>query len=267
MTEPRQWGCNGEAYWATGSTAAEVKPGVYQFAHQPNGIALTPIDLVTDDLMELPDPTCAEVLAGIEKFWQMEERYRKHKLLYKRSIGLWGPPGSGKTATISLLAQRFVACGGLAILFNGIAPDGLPVVRSIEPKRRVLCIMEELDDLLVSYEDEILSLLDGETQIDNIVYLATTNYFDKLPATIVNRPSRFDEWIEVPMPSPACRTAYLSKIARELPEDRIACWVRDTEGFSIAHLKELAVAVLCLDSPYDSVLKRLKDMIGAKTEE
>ena len=37
-------------------------------------------------------------------------------------------------------------------------------------------------------------------------------------------------------------------------------WVRDSEGFSVAHLRELTAAVLCLDQPYEEVVVRLKSM-------
>lgn len=37
-------------------------------------------------------------------------------------------------------------------------------------------------------------------------------------------------------------------------------WVERTEGFSIAHLRELALAVFCLEQPAESVLDRLSRM-------
>jgi SpoVK/Ycf46/Vps4 family AAA+-type ATPase len=262
--EPRQWGVFDSVYRPVGITAKKIKAGIYQFRNNGNGIVANPMDVVTDELIELPDPTCAEVLAGIEKFWSMEERYRQHGLLYKRSVGLYGPPGGGKTATVMLLARRVIAMDGLVILFNGYADDGLELLRKIEPKRRVICIMEDLDDIIDSWESEILSLLDGETQVDGVVYVATTNHYDKLPATLVNRPSRFDEWIEVKMPSPASRAAYLAKVAPQLSTDERVRWRQDTAGFSIAHLKELVAAVLCLEHPYEQVLERLQKML--KTE-
>jgi SpoVK/Ycf46/Vps4 family AAA+-type ATPase len=215
----------------------------------------------------LPDPTCAEVLKGIEKFWSMEKRYREHGLLYKRGVGLYGPPGGGKTATIILLGRKLIAQDGLVILFNGYADEGLAMLRKIEPRRRIVCILEELDDIISNWEDEVLSLLDGETQVDGVVYVATTNHYEKLPATLVNRPSRFDEWIYVGMPSPRSRNVYLQKAAKGLTKNQIAKWVKDTEGFSIAHLKELAAAVLCLDYPYEQVLKRLRKMMKAESGE
>jgi hypothetical protein len=262
----RQWGISDGQYRPIGLTAAKIKAGVYEFEYNM-GLFLAPVEVVTDDLIELPDPTCAQVLAGIERFWAMESRYRKHGLLYKRSVGLQGPPGGGKTATLILLGRRLIALDGLVIMFNSYAEKGLALLRKIKPQRRIVCIMEELDDILENDESEVLSLLDGETQVDGIVYVATTNHFDKLPATIINRPSRFDEWIEVGMPSPACRRVYLEKVAPKLTRNQRARWVRDTQGFSVAHLKELAAAVLCLDYPYEQVLERLRKMLKAESKE
>ena len=265
--EPRQWGVSDGKYRPVGITAGQIKAGFYEFWDSDYGLILRPANVVTDELIELPDPTCAEVLAGIEKFWAMEERYREHGLLYKRSVGLYGPPGGGKTAKLMQLARRIIAKDGLVILFNDETNEGLEMLRKIEPKRRVICIMEDLDEIIRGWERRVLSLLDGEAQVDGIVFMATTNYYDKLPVTLVNRPSRFDEWIEVKMPSAESRAVYLAKVAPQLTLDESARWIKDTEGFSIAHLKELAAAVLCLEHPYEQVLARLKKMLGAVESE
>lgn len=259
----RQWGTNDGQYRPVGLTSTKVEAGIYEFDNNM-GLFLRPVQVVTDNLIELPDPTCAQVLSGIEKFWSMENRYREHGLLYKRSVGLYGPPGGGKTATMVLLARRMIAKDGLVIMFNRFTSDGLALLRRIEPKRRIVCIMEELDDLFDDWDSEILSLLDGENQVDGIVYLATTNHFDRLPSTLVNRPSRFDEWLYVGMPSAESREAYLRKVAPLLSAEELGTWVTNTTGFSVAHLKELAAAVLCLDHPYAQVLERLRKML--KTE-
>jgi hypothetical protein len=268
MTEQndvRQWGASDGCYRPIGLTSTKVKAGIYEF-DDDMGLFLRPVTVVSDDLIELPDPTCAKVLSGIEKFWAMEDRYRKHGLLYKRSVGLYGPPGGGKTATLILLGRRLVEKDGLVIMFNRFTSDGLALLRRIEPKRRIVCIMEELDDLFDDWDKEILSLLDGENQVDGIVYLATTNHFDRLPSTLVNRPSRFDEWVYVGMPTAESRKAYLRKVAPVLSAEELHQWVTNTTGFSVAHLKELAAAVLCLENPYDQVLERLRKMLKAKNE-
>jgi SpoVK/Ycf46/Vps4 family AAA+-type ATPase len=134
-------------------------------------------------------------------------------------------------------------------------------VRRIEPERNLIVIMEDVDETIQRYgEHELLALLDGESQIANVVNVATTNYPDRLGARIVNRPSRFDERIFVDMPTPAARAVYLQKVAPQVDGATLQRWVHDTDKMSVAHLRELAAAVLCLDQNYEDVLERLRSM-------
>ena len=264
--QAKQWSVTDSEYRPIGTTAKKIEAGTYEFRHDGSTLYLNPINVISDNLIELPDPNCAAVLAGIKKFWTIERRYRDFGLLYKRSIGLYGPPGGGKTATVILIGRQLIAEDGLVIIFNDYTPAGLAMLRKIEPKRRIVCIMEDLDDIILCSESEVLSLLDGETQVDGVVYLATTNHFEKLPPTLANRPSRFDEWVFVKLPSRLIRKAYLQKVAGSLSEEELVKWARDTENFSVAHLKELATAVLCLEYPYDEVIERLRKMIENSQE-
>jgi hypothetical protein len=168
---------------------------------------------------------------------------------------------SGKTATISLLNKCLLDKGGIVVMCDHprITSQGLEAIRRIEPTRRIICIMEDIDEIIDKYgEHDLLALLDGENQVENIVMLASTNYPDKLGARIVNRPSRFDERIFVGMPTTNARHAYLKNILGDI--DELDKWVNDTEGLSIAHLREMTAAVRCLDQDYDLVLARLKKM-------
>ena len=105
--------------------------------------------------------------------------------------------------------------------------------------------------------DSLITLPDNASER---VLSGMTNYPDRLGARIVNRPSRFDERILVGMPSAAARKVYLRKVASELTDEEIERWVADTDQLSVAHLRELSAAVLCLGQDYPSVLSRLKIM-------
>jgi len=92
--------------------------------------------------------------------------------------------------------------------------------------------------------------------------LASTNFPRKLGARIINRPSRFDDRIFVGMPSLESRLAYLKLVTADEPlsEGQAEVWAHDTEGMSLAHLRELVVAVRCLEQDYAEVVERLKSM-------
>lgn len=261
--EFRQWqiGPN-DSFRPAGVTVETLPVGVYRFSQDPYGLYLQKVTVLTDSLIELPDSANHRVIEGMRKFWSEEDRYKKHGLLYKRGVLLWGPPGSGKTATLTLLSHELMRAGGLVVFCAdpSLSSLGLAALRRIEPERRLICIIEDIDEIIPRYgEHDLLALLDGENQVDNIVMIATTNYPDRLGPRIVNRPSRFDERILVGMPSERAREAYLQKIAPNLNGD-LAKWVKDTKDLSIAHLRELAAAVLCLDQPYDEVIERLRSM-------
>jgi hypothetical protein len=263
-----QWqlGPNG-TFRAAGATTASLPAGVYTGGYDAYGPYVERRPVLCDDLIELPDHATGRVLAGMETFWASADRYRALGLLHKRGVLLWGPQGSGKTVTVQLLMSRLIARNGIVLLFGNPQATlaALPLVRRIEPTRPLILVMEDIDEMIGSYgEHEILSLLDGEKQIDNVVQIATTNHPERLGARILNRPSRFDERIFVGMPSAESRLTYLQNAVERsgapVGSAELLRWRDDTEGLSIAHLRELIAGVLCLDEPYESVLARLQSL-------
>lgn len=168
------------------------------------------------------------------------------------------------TVAIKLLMNELVKKDGIVILAQSIPllTLCLKAIRRIEPKRNLIVVLEDIDEIInINGESSVLSLLDGENNIDNVLHLATTNYPDRLGARIMNRPSRFDRRVFVGMPSPEARQAYIDKATnKQLNPEQLAQWVLDTEEMSIAHLRELVAAAFCLDQPYKDVIKRLQDM-------
>ena len=215
----RQWqeGACG-AFRPSAKTIPALPSGVYTPEMDQYGPFLLRKNIAADDLLELPDSVNASVLAAMGRFWASRDRYVKHGLLYKRGLLLWGPPGSGKTATVQLVIAQLLKQGGIVVLADNprLLEILLAPIRQIEPARNLIVVLEDIDEIINSHgEKSLLSLLDGEAQVDNIVYLATTNYPDRLGARIVNRPSRFDERIFVGMPSAVARRSYLDRVAGE----------------------------------------------------
>ena len=148
---------------------------------------------------------------------------------------------------------------------------GINLIRDVEPNREILVIIEDIEKYCGSrHESALLALLDGETQVGNITYIATTNYLKRLPPRLVNRPSRFDDVVQVGMPSTQARKVYMEHFLSKVPEverpdlDR---WANDTKGMSVAHIKELMVASLCLGQDYKTVLEKLRKMATQGEEE
>jgi hypothetical protein len=249
---------------AAGKTAETLPNGAYTLLMTEAGLLFESKKLMTDSLIDLGNSASLKVINGIRLFWTRRPRYTQKGILFKRGILVWGPPGSGKTATIALLIQELILSGGIVLLIQNpsTAVLGLKQLRQIEPNRPLIVVLEDVDEIIRGYgEHDLLALLDGEHQTDNVVNIATTNYPEQLGSRIVNRPSRFDEVVKIGMPSAEMRIQYLRHIlADEVDQYDYMKWAQETDGLSIAHLKELVVAVTCLDQNYDEVIRRIKTM-------
>lgn len=260
----RRWAANDKTFWGVSATFDELPAGVYRVEMTSSGPVLIKQRIETDSLLELPDDSSAKIIQEFRDFWKLGPEFRKRGFLCKRGFLLYGPPGSGKTSCLQILVKRIAEeLDGIAFVLDHpqTAANGLQMLRHIEPKRPLIVVMEDLDALIEKFgENEYLALLDGEAQVDNVVFVATTNYPERLDPRFTDRPSRFDTIRLIGMPSAAARRRYLEVKEPDLAPDELSDWVRRTDGFSIAHLKELIIAVRCFGQPLPDVIERLEEM-------
>jgi len=264
-----QWSTSdGNIFLPTSHTVKKLPPGVYEVDSNASiGLYIEKIPVMTEGLIRFPDTNSNRVLTEIQKFWERGEIFTRYNLAYKRGILLYGPPGSGKSCTVQLVMQDVVERGGIVIEFYhpGLFMDGLRALRKIQPDTPVVATMEDLDSLLEQFnESEILNILDGVNDVSRVVFLATTNYPNKLGHRIMNRPSRFDKRFRIGFPSAKSRQMYFESLVDKetISEMKIDLdkWVKDTDKLSIAHLKELFVAVVILGDDYKKTVKTLQSM-------
>jgi len=258
------WAVSDDTFFGVGSTVKTMPPGCYDPRVADSGPYLVKIPIVTDDLLVMPDDASNFIIDDFEQFWTMKDRFKARGFLHKRGILMWGPPGSGKTSTIQLLIKKIVEdIHGIVLMVNRPqwAVKNLQMIRKIEPDRPVICILEDLDALVSDHgESSFLALLDGEAQVDNIVFLSTTNYPERLDARFVDRPSRFDIVKYIGMPSPEARKYYLENKENSWKPGEIAEWVDQTDGLTIPHLKEMIISVKCYGRSLEETVARLRAM-------
>ncbi len=260
-----QYAYNGSGYVPVSSTVGKLKAGVYSINSLNNQWTFVPHNLVTDNLLRLPDSKSEYVIREIERFWELKPQFKKFGYTHKRGFLLWGPPGSGKTATVAMVTKNMVDRDGVVFLADMPPPVVGGMVRrfrQVEPNRPTLVILEDIDAYVREHgESNVLSILDGENSINNVVYIATTNYPENLDPRVINRPSRFDLIMLIDMPNADARRMYLKSRDTGLTDEQIEEWVKATDGFSIAHLKEVIVGVCLFGKPFAEEIKRLRSMM------
>lgn len=273
MKDTRMWAVHGKRNYSPCETAVPMMPaGQYTIqASDSLGIFFSRTDVNLDDLIKLPDSMSEEVIKEITSFWAKEEHFRKFGFLWKRGVLMWGPPGSGKTSTLQVISEQIIARDGIAIYVDhpGLAAKGLKLLRQIEPRRPLVVMLEDIDSIIDQYgESDLLALMDGELQIDNVVFVATTNYPERLDKRFINRPSRFDIVKKIGMPNEEARAIYLKSKCPRLVEagnsEELNNWVKLSKGFSIAHLKELIVSVEVFEVELGTAVERLRTMMDYK---
>lgn len=253
----------------------KIPAGFYAIGYdqQQGKFTVRRLSYSTDKVLKLPMPETEAILKDITTFWQKEEAFKRYELTFKRGVLMYGTPGGGKSHIIQLIVKHLIE-EEKGVVFKIEAPNDVETFqgfmqstfKSIEPDRKIVVIIEDIDGLFhagKTTETILLNILDGMGQMDNVVYLATTNYPEELAERIINRPSRFDRRYEISLPNEEVRRYYFEHTLK--PEDLesdlvdINRWVAETDGLSIAHLREVIVSTVIQGNSFDDTIKLLKD--------
>ena len=98
-----------------GRTIARLPPGAYTVYCDNCGEShFKPHALNTDELIEFPESTSAEVLSEIERFWSNGKRFAELGFAHRRGYLFYGKQGCGKSTLIHQIVARIVGAGHLA---------------------------------------------------------------------------------------------------------------------------------------------------------
>lgn len=241
-------------------TIATLEKDAYRIIETWNGVRFERTKPDTDALLKFPNSVMDSILTEIDTFWDSAASYKEFRLTHSRGIIMEGNPGSGKTCIAHQVAELVIDRGDVVFYANriGALGEGLSAFRDVEPDRKVMVILEDADEYIGYQEREFLQLLDGDSKVNSVFYLASTNYIQRFPERLI-RPRRFDKVIHVGPPPIEGRQAYLkSKLTGKETESEIDRMSKETDGLSFAHLAELVAAVYVLKQNKEEVISRLK---------
>lgn len=249
---------------SSNSTSPALEAGAYKisFDRDRGTVVFNAISFTSDEILDLPSAAYQQVVREMERFLKPEtkEAFRKHGYIYKRSSLLHGVPGTGKTCIANRIAQHMIGMGSVVLFAPNpmLLQMAFSVLEDLQPEQTVLVIFEEMDQMIADGDEEdLLLILDGQIQKDNVIYLATTNNIDAVPQRMY-RPGRMSSVVEVLFPEADARRAYFeAKLGKDSVE--VGPFTDATEGLSIDECKEVIQSVILLGYDLQSTIQRLKD--------
>lgn len=259
------------------NTREQLEPGVFCFRIHREQICLKKENLFTDELYEFKDSIAELICNEYKKFAASRDQYLALKLSHRRGIFMYGAQGCGKTSVVHRIIHHAVDSGAIALQMD-VNPElftaGLRMIRGVEPERPIVCFMEDIDALIEKFgEASLLSLLDGESQVNGVFNIATSNYPEKLDRRLVNRPRRFDRVIRVEKPSQDLRRQYLQKkleLLGQVDEAKIEALLEASDGLSFSALTELVISTEIMDIPLEEakvIVRKVEKNKHSSTDE
>lgn len=241
--------------------SCELPPGCYQYHinSQTGEEGLVPFTIRNDAYVDT-DGALEATKRSIKMFIDRKSIYIENNLIYKLGVMMYGPPGQGKTSLIRHLVSNCFPKDTVTIFLNSLPSNFLMKASEALGKNTLkVLIFEEFTEIEEKLKrsggtDTLLQFLDGEFSLDHSIILATTNYPEKVPENIVNRPGRFDKLMNFDLPSPTAIRKFLKFfLGREVEDTE----VQIVKGLSIAAIKEVCLMHRVEDIPFIDSAKAL----------
>lgn len=198
----------------------------------------------------------------------IKEKIETCGFLHKTGILLYGKEGTGKSTIIVNYCGKAIAEQKALVFYinDKYFPhkcwDFLLKIRKIQDNP-IIIVFEEIDALIYEKHESFLkSALDGNLSIQNSIVFATTNYIDRIPTALKDRPSRFKFSLNIESLQDHETICSILKttIGDILNEKEIEDFAKELNGSTLDHIKQF-----CLDKimNLESTKKKVKT-IGYK---
>lgn len=154
------------------------------------------------DLQELHTPYESEeinmIVSVVNGFFRegTMEKINQLGFIHKLGILLFGKQGTGKTSFIHYMANKLIDSNNAIVFFcnsSNTLSSAIILsagIREIQDNP-IIFIADEFERYAKDAESEMKNFLDGNKSVNNTLFLAATNYIEKVPETLKKRPSRF----------------------------------------------------------------------------
>jgi SpoVK/Ycf46/Vps4 family AAA+-type ATPase len=103
-----------------------------------------------------------------------------------------------------------------------------------------ILFIEDIDNWLHAQATDLMKTeMDGIIKSKGVITILTSNYPERLPPALIDRPGRFHDILNFSLPGPEIRVRMLNKWAPDLKEKTVDMIIKETMKFSGAHMFEL----------------------------
>jgi SpoVK/Ycf46/Vps4 family AAA+-type ATPase len=121
--------------------------------------------------------------------------------------------------------------------FGGIS-FAFEMAKELSPS---ILFIEDVDNWLSERTVDLLKTeMDGISRSSGVLTILTTNFPERLPEALIDRPGRFHDVLHFAQPTKEVRAQMLAKWLPNVPESERLQAAAQTEGYSGAHVYELA---------------------------
>jgi hypothetical protein len=270
IIKPNQWVYRSHnSFGICSKTVGKLSSGYYGVSSDRNdNLIYTKKQLEIDNLFNFHGSFLESVVLDIENFWNKRDLFKQYGFLHRRGYLFYGIQGGGKTSLVHQILANIVKRDGIVFEGSGKSPDlissSLKQFREIEPQRNIVCLFEDIDAIIRECgESKFLSMVDGEDSINHVLYIATTNYPERLDKRIIARPRRFDRVIKIDPPDATIRKEYFTK-KLQIEGNELDKYVQASEDFTFAAMTELVISTKCLEVDFDEAVKVIKNLMLKK---
>ncbi len=168
----------------------------------------------------------------------------KGKAMANRGVILMGPPGTGKTLSGRILRNTaksaFIWISSRDFWYSGAFGGIMQAFDLAKELAPAVIFMEDIDNWLSDTTiDMVKTEMDGIGRHSGVVTCMTTNFPQRLPEALIDRPGRFHDVLKFDLPDEDCRSGMLRKWLPDMDAKHVPALVSATKGMSGAHLYEL----------------------------
>lgn len=216
-----------------------------------------PLTVNTDKYVDFNNEQLKIFQKKLYDFFKNRHKYEELGTRHKGATLLYGPQGNGKTTALMHSIKDLSEDKYVIFVTKGMSLSALNEYKETFRGHDVIIILEEITERLGSGTEDLLNFLDGYSSWDNCYVIATTNHPEVLPANLANRPGRFNNMLEIKLPTSEQKTTFLE--AKGFNKEDIEKILPQTKDFSIDEIAQLAIHSKLEDLPLDVYLKILDE--------